>query len=98
MNKCAKCHASTAEKLKGSLLVDSREGLRKGGDTGAAIVPGDLDESLLITAIRYTDDSLQMPPKERLPAEVVADFRELGQDGGTRPARSRGGEGAGDRS
>jgi cytochrome c553 len=76
MNKCAKCHSSTAEKLKGGLLVDSREGLRKGGDTGAAIVPGDLDESLLITAIRYTDDSLQMPPKERLPASVVADFED----------------------
>jgi hypothetical protein len=74
MNKCVKCHSSAAEKLKGGLLVDSREGLRKGGDTGAAIVPGNLDDSLLITAIRYTDDSLQMPPKERLPAEVVADF------------------------
>ena len=37
MTKCAKCHSSTAEKLKGGLLVDSREGLRKGGDTG----PGD---------------------------------------------------------
>ena len=76
MNKCAKCHSSTAEKLKAGLLVDSREGLRKGGDTGPSIVPGDLDESLLITAIRYTDESLQMPPKGRLPAAVVADFEE----------------------
>jgi hypothetical protein len=42
---------------------------------GAAIVPGDPDKSLLIQAIRYSDD-LQMPPKEkgRLSAEVVADF------------------------
>jgi len=71
---CSKCHASSAEKVKGGLLVDSREGLRKGGDTGPAVVPGKPDESLLITAIRYQDDSLQMPPKTRLPDEVVADF------------------------
>ena len=87
MTKCSKCHASTAEKVKGGLLVDSREGLRKGGDTGPAVVPGNLDESLLITAIRYNDDSLQMPPKTRLPDEVVADFEDMGQDGGARPAR-----------
>ena len=39
-------------------------------------MPGNPDESLLITAIRYTDESLQMPPKSRLPHEVVADFEE----------------------
>ncbi len=74
MTTCSKCHASTAEKVKGGLLVDSREGLRKGGDTGPAVVPGNLDESLLITAIRYKDDALQMPPKTKLPDEVIADF------------------------
>jgi cytochrome c553 len=74
MTKCAKCHSQAAEKIKGGLLIDSREGLRKGGDTGAAIVPGKPDESLLITAIRYTDDSLQMPPNGPLPQSVVADF------------------------
>jgi hypothetical protein len=74
MTTCAKCHSKSATKIKGGLLVDSREGLRKGGDTGAAIVPGKPDESLLITAIRYTDDSLQMPPDKPLPKGVVADF------------------------
>ncbi len=65
---------SSAEKVKGGLLVDSREGLREGGDTGPAVVPGKPDESLLITAIRYQDDSLQMPPKTKLPDAVIADF------------------------
>jgi cytochrome c553 len=74
VTKCSKCHASTAEKVKGGLFADSRDGLRNGGETGPAVVPGDLDGSLLITAIRYKDDSLQMPPKTRLPDEVVADF------------------------
>ena len=39
MNKCAKCHSSTAEKIKGGLLVDSRDGLRKGGDTETQSCP-----------------------------------------------------------
>ncbi len=67
MNKCAKCHASDAEKIKGGLLVDSREGLRKGGDTGPAVVPCDLEESLLITAIRYKDEAFRCPPRPGSP-------------------------------
>ncbi len=71
---CGKCHASTAEKLRGGLRLDSREGLRLGGDSGPAIVPGQPEESLLIRAIRYRDEDLRMPPKEKLPDAVVADF------------------------
>ena len=72
--QCGKCHASTAEKLRGGLRLDSREALRLGGDSGPAIVPGNPDESLLIRAIRYRDDELRMPPKAKLPDAVVADF------------------------
>ncbi len=71
---CGKCHASTAEKLRGGLRLDSREGARLGGDSGPAIVPGNLDESLLIRAIRYRDDDLRMPPKAKLTDSVIADF------------------------
>jgi cytochrome c553 len=74
--KCASCHSAEAPRLKGGLMIDSREGLRKGGDTGTAIVPGNLDESLLIAAIRYKDESLKMPPKSKLSDEVIADFEE----------------------
>ena len=49
-------------------------GLRLGGDSGPAIVPGNPDESLLIQAIRYRDEELRMPPKAKLPDAVVADF------------------------
>src|SRR5436190_23943318 len=55
VNKCYKCHSEKAEKLKGGLLLDTREGIRQGGDSGHAVVPGSLEESLLIKAIRYTD-------------------------------------------
>jgi mono/diheme cytochrome c family protein len=71
---CHSCHSADAKKLKGGLLLDSREGLLKGGDTGAAIVPGDPDRSLLMTALKGSDEKLQMPPKKRLPPELVADF------------------------
>ncbi|HEY7114990.1 MAG TPA: PSD1 and planctomycete cytochrome C domain-containing protein [Tepidisphaeraceae bacterium] len=72
VDSCYKCHSAKSEKLKGGLYVDTRQGLLKGGKTGPAIVPGDLDKSLLIKAVRYTDDDLQMPPKEQLSKEQVA--------------------------
>jgi cytochrome c553 len=72
--RCYECHGKDAKKLKGGLLLDSREGALKGGDTGPAVVPGDLAKSLLIKAVRWTDEELQMPPKERLSPEVVADL------------------------
>ena len=71
---CYKCHSEKAEKLKGGLLLDSREGVLRGGDTGAALVPGDTEKSLLITAIRWADKDMEMPPKEKLPASVIADL------------------------
>src|SRR5437588_4228324 len=72
---CYKCHSAGAEKIKGGFLLDTREGLLKGGDTGPAIVPGHPEKSLLIKAVRYTDENLQMPPKnKKLAAEQIADL------------------------
>src|SRR5438270_344866 len=59
--------------------------LRQGGDSGPAIVPGDPAGSLLIQAIAYEDEALQMPPKGRLPADVLADFRKWVQMGAPDP-------------
>jgi hypothetical protein len=74
VSDCYKCHSAESEKIKGSLVVDTREGLLKGGDTGPAIVPGNPSKSLLIKAIKGDDKDLQMPPKKKLAPEVVADF------------------------
>src|SRR3954469_19190419 len=65
---CLKCHATDSKKIGGGLLLDHRDGARKGGDSGAAVEPGKPETSLLIKAIRYDDDSLKMPPKGKLPA------------------------------
>ncbi len=62
---CYGCHSATAEKVKGGLLLDTRAGVLKGGDSGPAIVPGDPDKSLLIRAVRYGDKDLRMPPKDK---------------------------------
>lgn len=70
---CYACHSSAAKKAKGGLLLDSRAGLRKGGESGPAIVAGKPDESLLIKAVRYQGEP-RMPPKSRLPAAVIADL------------------------
>ncbi|HEX4350416.1 MAG TPA: PSD1 and planctomycete cytochrome C domain-containing protein, partial [Verrucomicrobiae bacterium] len=73
-DNCYKCHSSQAEKVKGDLLLDTREGVLKGGETGPAIVPGNPDASLLIKAIRYTDSDLQMPKNKKLPDDEIADL------------------------
>ncbi|MBY0524082.1 MAG: PSD1 and planctomycete cytochrome C domain-containing protein [Gemmataceae bacterium] len=70
---CYSCHSAAANKAKGDLLLDSRDGVRKGGESGSAIVPGKPDESLLIKAVRHQDE-LRMPPKNKLPAAVIADL------------------------
>ncbi|MCA9179437.1 MAG: PSD1 domain-containing protein [Planctomycetales bacterium] len=65
--RCIKCHG--AEKQEGQLRLDTREGLLKGGESGAAIVLGKPAESLLIEAIHY--EGLEMPPNRQLDAESI---------------------------
>jgi hypothetical protein len=74
VDNCYKCHSADSEKVKGDLLLDTREGLRKGGASGAAIVAGNPDKSPLIKALRYKDESMAMPPKGKLSDQVIADF------------------------
>jgi len=72
---CYKCHSDGARSPKGGLRLDSREALLKGGINGPAIVPGKPDHSLLIKALSHEDDVAEMPPDEKLPDRVLADFR-----------------------
>ncbi|MBI3881041.1 MAG: PSD1 domain-containing protein, partial [Verrucomicrobia bacterium] len=76
---CYSCHSAKSEKLKGGLGLDTKAAVLRGGDTGPAIVAGDLEKSLLIKAVRYVDENLRMPPRKdgadkKLPAEVIADL------------------------
>jgi hypothetical protein len=69
---CNGCHSAKAKKLEGGLRLDTRAGLRAGGDSGVIIVPGKPSESPLIAAIRF--DDLEMPPEKKLSDAVIADF------------------------
>jgi len=73
VENCYKCHSNATKKHKGNLLLDSQAGMRKGGDGGAAVVPGQPDKSLLLRALRYGED-LRMPPAGKLSAKIIADF------------------------
>ncbi len=61
---CYECHSIAKKSSKGSLILDSLDGMLKGGEEGPAVVPGNLDKSLLIRAVRYHDPDLAMPPKK----------------------------------
>jgi cytochrome c553 len=88
---CYECHATESKIVRGGLWLDTREGIREGGDTGPAVVPGDVESSWIIGALRH--ESFEMPPDNRLPDDVIADFvtwiergapdpRERGEAGG----------------
>ena len=65
--KCYECHSGEAKILQGGLLLDSKPGWLKGGDSGPAILPGKPDDSLLVRAVRYAkDEHVQMPPKGKM--------------------------------
>ena len=73
--RCFECH-SHGTKIKGGLALDSRSGWAEGGDNGPAIKPGQLEESLVIKAVRYVDSEFEMPPKAKLPASEIAILEE----------------------
>jgi cytochrome c553 len=74
VEKCYDCHSASAKKVKGGLVLDTKDGTLQGGDNGPALVPGNIDDSLLIAAIRYGNKDMEMPPKGKLPDSVIADF------------------------
>ncbi len=86
--QCYKCHSHTADRIKGGLLLDSRAAVLHGGNSGPAVVPGNPDESVLIQAIRHTDEELQMPPEEhggKLSDRQIADLTEWVRRGAPDP-------------
>ena len=86
--RCFECHSEQNGEREGGLSLDSREGLRVGGDSGPAIVAGDIDNSRLFAAITATEDF--MPPDKRLSPEVIRDFRRWILDGAIDPRESTG--------
>lgn len=71
---CYSCHSAESKIVRGGLLVDHRDAIQAGGDSGPAVVPGDVEASLILAALRH--ESYEMPPDQQLPDSVIADFEE----------------------
>ncbi|MBL8828498.1 MAG: DUF1549 domain-containing protein, partial [Planctomycetaceae bacterium] len=84
---CRECHGP--DKQKGGLRVDSRAALVKGGESGAAIVPGKPDMGYFVDAINY-GDTYKMPPRGKLPAEAIATLTEWVRQGAAWPKEATG--------
>ena len=61
VEKCIGCHGPA--KQTSSLRLDSRAAMLSGGDSGPALVPGNMTESLVYQAASHTGDTSKMPPK-----------------------------------
>lgn len=70
--QCYECHSAKSKIVQANLYLDTREGIRRGGDSGPAVVPGEIETSLLMNALRF--DGLEMPPKGMLSEATIADF------------------------
>ncbi len=80
---CQRCHGP--DKQESSLRTDSLSALLAGGDTGPAVVPGSIDKSLLIRAVRRGDD-LKMPPDKPLNDKQIADLETWVRNGAAWPS------------
>ncbi len=87
---CYECHSEQEDARKGGLLLDREVGWLEGGDTGKAIVPGQIGESLLIEAISHVDEDLAMPPKYKLEEEALAVLKQWVKMGAPGPAEDMG--------
>ncbi len=91
VENCHKCHGND-EKAKAHLHLTSRQTILEGGESGPAIVPGNAEQSLLIKAVRYKDEHLQMPPKKELAKRQVEDLEAWVKMGAPWPAPAPGQE------
>lgn len=68
---CWKCHGEE-KKIKGDLVLTTRQGILDGGEIGPAADLEKPEASLLLEMISYKDDDHQMPPKGKLSDEEIA--------------------------
>ncbi len=83
--RCLACHG--ALKQEGGLRLDTGMSARAGGDSGPAVVPGDVEGSYLIERVTAEDASYRMPPEgEPLTAEQIAHLRAWIEQNAVSPA------------
>ena len=83
---CQKCHGSS--KQQGGFRLDTKEHFFKGSDSGPVFNPTKPSESKLLKLLHYQGE-LKMPPKGKLPDQVISDFSEWVNKGAPWPADSK---------
>ena len=87
---CYECHSEDADEVEAELLLDSKWGWITGGESGPAIIPGNLDESLVIDAVRYQEDKVTaMPPRSKLSDKDIAILEKWVQMGAPDPRAAK---------
>lgn len=95
---CYKCHSAESDKVKGGLTLDTREGTLLGGESGhPGVTPGVLAESSVYEALTWANADMQMPPKNKLPDEVIAVFKKWIEMGAPDPREQKVANAAGGR-
>ena len=87
---CYECHSEQEGEQKGGLLLDRESGWLEGGDSGKAVVPGQVGASLLIEAVARVDKDSAMPPKYELEDREVSILKKWVRDGAAGPAKDMG--------
>ncbi len=85
---CYGCHSAEAKTRMGGLSLDTRDGIRAGGQRGHAVVPSDVNASLILGALRY-EGGLKMPPTGKLSEAIVQDFAAWIEMGAPDPREGR---------
>lgn len=80
---CYECHGADVQESE--LRLDTLAGILTGGNAGASVNPGKPKQSLLVTAIGYRDNELQMPPDEKLSDRQIADLTRWVEMGAPHP-------------
>lgn len=83
VNRCQECHGPAMQ--EGELRLDNTAGIRQGGASGAVVVPGKPDDSLLLVAVGYRNEELRMPPKQKLPDAEIEILRQWIARGAPQP-------------
>lgn len=86
IQECYSCHSSKAGNVRGGLRLDTQALTHIGGASGPAVVPGNLEQSLLYNAINHQD--FEMPPKRKLSPAVIDDFRKWIEMGAPDPRKT----------
>jgi mono/diheme cytochrome c family protein len=72
--RCYKCHGP--ETQEAGLRLDTRDGLESGGASGELVSGENPDDSLLLVAVSYRNEDLQMPPDAKLSQAEIDDLRQ----------------------